>query len=221
MSLKHEDTFPCPRCGREQHFTIWRYLNIRDNPEELPGVLDGSVFDFTCSHCKVSVRVGYPLVYHDPDRKLLVVMTQDRNPEQVAIVLAQLKETDLFSPTMNGYILRGVTQPPELAEKVLISLENLDDRVIELYKAWIRTSYAAGHEGKEPSRILLVKSEVLQFLIFPEDGDNGMYGAEFQENAYRDAEKQMSAFFPKGLDDNLFVDEQWVAKLLTPGEALH
>ena len=221
MSLKHVDSFPCPRCGKEQQFTIWRYLNIRDNPEELPRVLDGSVFDYICAHCKVSVRVGYPLVYHDPDRKQLLVMTQERDPEQVYLILAQLFAADLFSPSLQGYTLRGVLQPPELAEKVLISMEALDDRVLELYKSWLIGRYASEHDGKEPDRVLFVRINEPQFLIFPEEGDAHMYGSAFQKEIYTETEKNFSAFFPAGREESLFGDQQWVAKLLAPGGTLH
>ena len=57
--------------------------------------------------------------------------------------------------------------------------------------------------------------------INPEEEETNVYGSSYQPESYQDPERNFSALFPEGREENLFVDQLWVAKLLAPGDALH
>ena len=65
MSLQHEETLKCTKCGAENRFTIHESVNVTLNPELKPQVLNGSLFKMTCASCGTQIIVNYDILYHD------------------------------------------------------------------------------------------------------------------------------------------------------------
>ena len=65
MSLQHEETLKCTKCGAENQFTIHESVNVTLNPELKPQVLNGSLFKMTCASCGTQIIVNYDILYHD------------------------------------------------------------------------------------------------------------------------------------------------------------
>ena len=220
MSLKRSEEIRCPRCGTEQQLTIWLYLNTADNPELRSRVMSGEIFDMTCSKCGYVSRIGYPLLYQDPDKKLVVGLMAERSQEQTEVLLQRLQSADLLGPRRRGYTIRAVMQPPDLAEKVLIAENGLDDRVIEIYKLMIRHTYEKDHGGETPDKLLLLGGDKLRFILFGDDPQR-MYFSDFQPETYQDLDRSFSPFFPKEAAENLFIDAQWAQQVLTPSDVVN
>ena len=65
MSLNNIISATCPNCKKEFPFEVWNCVNAQLNPEMREKVLNGSIFNFTCPHCKFSAHTEYPILYDD------------------------------------------------------------------------------------------------------------------------------------------------------------
>ena len=220
MSRIVDKKIPCPRCHAEVPFTFYEVINTEENPELKEKVMDGSVFDLDCPLCHRSSRIGYPLLYHDPLHSAMFMMTEDRTGEPILALVDFLRNSG-FLPDDPHLMLRGVHQPPELSEKVLIADEELDDRVVEILKSMISAAWRTAHQNNEPDLVVLdVVDDELTFIIL--DSPDGMPELQpFFMDAYDAALKTYKPFFPADPADNLFVDADWVRKLYEPGSVLH
>lgn len=219
MSHAAQRDIACPRCGHSQPFTIWESINGASDPALREKVISGEVFDYHCSHCGQTSRVGYPLLYHDPDRSLMIFMAQKEHREAAYQALDALLKFP-FSPAATGaYTLRAVTQPPELAEKILIMEHGLDDRVIEMNKLFIHANYMKDHPQAEVTHILLLFADQPRYLMLVE-GEALPLSSPFERATYEDIRQKYAAFFPTGRQANLFVDLDWAAQLMKPADRL-
>ena len=108
----------CPKCGREFAAPDLRSLNVAADPSLRERVKDGSVFVCKCPVCGADCLAPEPILYHDPDRRLLIAYTT----------------ADLSSEGLEGYTCRLVSSVGELIEKVKIFDAGLDDIALELCK---------------------------------------------------------------------------------------
>jgi len=72
MSVTEEKQVACPQCGQEQSITLWKSLNVAQNPEEKPRLYNGEINLLVCNKCGHKSFVPTPLLYHDLDRRIAV-----------------------------------------------------------------------------------------------------------------------------------------------------
>ena len=72
MSIISEALAPCSKCGQQHKVTVYRSINISENPELKDKVRDGSLFLWECPHCGQVNLAKYETLYHDPAKKLMV-----------------------------------------------------------------------------------------------------------------------------------------------------
>lgn len=129
MSIINEALAPCSKCGQQQKVTVYRSINVSENPELKAKVRDGSLFLWECPHCGQMNLARYETLYHDPSMKLMVWLLP-----QGEISETQMKAITMHTKAMGGYMLRRVNDMGELMEKVLIRDAQLDDVVLEMCK---------------------------------------------------------------------------------------
>ena len=136
MSMPTRETISCPECGHEQEFTLWRSVNVTLDPELKDKLIDGRLTTCTCDGCGYETQVVFSLLYHDMDRKLVVwlVPGDEEEPEGTDVGVPD----ELRDMIQRGYTHRFVRSSNELIEKVLIFDDQLDDRMIEFFKAVLR-----------------------------------------------------------------------------------
>ncbi|MDO4483731.1 MAG: CpXC domain-containing protein [Clostridia bacterium] len=209
---------PCPRCGNKQSFCFHETINVREQPELKAQVMDGSIFDMTCAVCGKVSRIGYPLLYHDPDSCLMVFMVDPGNREMAIEAMHKLITVPEVQMAVEDYMIRAVSQPPHLAEKILLRDEKLDDRTVELMKLSL-TAHVKERFGQEPDDIVLVKTDDLQFFVMRSpDGMPDLY--RFYPKGYVDTAAKYQAFYPTDPEENLFIDDDWASAFLTPADML-
>ena len=129
MSITKTAAAPCSRCGQQNNITIYRSINISENPELKDKVKDGSLFLWECPHCGQVNLARYETLYHDPSRKLMVWLLPEGELSET-----QMQAITMHTKAMGGYTLRRVDDMGSLMEKVLINEAGLDDVVIEMCK---------------------------------------------------------------------------------------
>jgi hypothetical protein len=129
MSMPLQSTFACHQCGNEQSFTYWQSLNATLDPDAKAELLSGSLIRFACERCHWTCNVGYPMLYHDMKQGLLIQMMDVPSlPPFPAMP---------FGAGRAKYRRRWVKTPAELQEKIRIFDSGLDDRLVELFKAYV------------------------------------------------------------------------------------
>lgn len=129
MSIISEALAPCSKCGAQNKVTVYRSINISENPELKDKVRDGSLFLWECPHCGQVNLARYETLYHDPAAKLMVWLIPEGEISET-----QMQAITMHTKAMGGYTLRRVNDMGSLMEKVLISDAGLDDVVLEMCK---------------------------------------------------------------------------------------
>ncbi len=129
MSIINQALAPCSRCGQQHQITVYRSINISENPELKDKVRDGSLFLWECPHCGQVNLAKYETLYHDPAAKLMVWLIPSGEVSET-----QMQAITMHTKAMGGYTLRRVNDMGSLMEKVLIKDAGLDDMVLEMCK---------------------------------------------------------------------------------------
>lgn len=129
MSITNEALAACSRCGQQNKITIYRSINISENPELKEKVMNGNLFLWECPHCGQVNLARYETLYHDPEAKLMIWLIPSGEISET-----QMAAITMHTKAMGGYTLRRVADMGALMEKVLIRNSGLDDAVIELVK---------------------------------------------------------------------------------------
>jgi hypothetical protein len=131
MSFTKQVDVVCPNCGRPQKFKIWQSLNVGVDPAEKERLLSGEICTLTCQSCGEESPVEHNLLYHDPERKLLIELRYEDSEKDSAL---EPTLENLCAVIAEGYRFRIVPTFKDLVEKVLIFDDRLDDRVVEVLK---------------------------------------------------------------------------------------
>lgn len=166
--------------------TVYRSINVSENPEYKDAVRSGSVFMWRCPECGTPNLVCYEMLYHDPDRKMMLWLLPDETLEAKASEMAAIEKA---VESMGDYTLRRCADVGSLMEKLLLAEAGLDDIVMELVK-WVTRREMA---EKDPS----MAGVPMKFyktgddgsgryivLSFPKDG--AMVGCTVGWNVYED-----------------------------------
>lgn len=129
MSITTQALAPCSKCGQQQTVTVYKSINISENPELKTKVRDGSLFLWECPHCGQVNLARYETLYHDPSTKLMVWLIPAGEISET-----QMQAITMHTKAMGGYTLRRVNDMGSLMEKVLINDAGLDDVVLEMCK---------------------------------------------------------------------------------------
>jgi len=129
MSIVSQALAPCRKCGQNQTVTVYRSINIAENPELKDKVRDGSLFLWECPHCGQVNLARYETLYHDPAAKLMVWLIPEGEISET-----QMQAITMHTKAMGGYTLRRVNDMGALMEKVLVRDAGLDDVVLEMCK---------------------------------------------------------------------------------------
>ena len=190
MSIINEALAPCSKCGQQHKVTVYRSINIADNPELKDKVKDGSLFLWECSHCKQVNLAKYETLYHDPAAKLMVWLIPSGEVSET-----KMQAITMHTKAMGGYTLRRVNDMGSLMEKVLINDAGLDDVVLEMCKYITKQEMlqkSVGQDKKEEflaSTFHFYKSEGegdARILTFMYGMDGQMLGVNIGWNVYQD-----------------------------------
>lgn len=172
MSQQRPYQIKCPKCGHRLAVELYESVNVKLNPELKDQLMLNQLNAVTCTECSLAFRVDKPLLYSDPDRKLLVywLPTPDDRIDD---------GEDQFSEWMRDMgklIPEGVDAPhvhlvfsrTELVERIFLMESGLDERAIEYVKYLIYSKNPAKLDPAE--KILLFDAQdstdtTLRFVV--------------------------------------------------------
>lgn len=170
----------CHNCGQASQQEGYPLINVAQDPSLKARVLDGSLFVWECPYCGARNLLKYPVLYHDPEARLMVwLLPGEENPSRE--VEAALKE-------LEGYTFRRVKEVGELIEKVKIREAGLEDTVMEMCKWVTRQELGAKNPDMASAALKFVRTEGADndlILAFPLNGQMQVVTVGF--NVYEDA----------------------------------
>jgi|GEM_PF-439612 len=205
----------CARCGKKNELTLRACVNVSLHPEEKEKILDGSFFHYTCPDCKETMSVTYPLLYDDMGKALMIYLLPDQTEEALKALNAQQKtwSADMLKAA-KVCTMRAVRNLHELSEKIKIADAGLDDRFVELSKAFVFAQFIKQTPGFEAVLVLFEQQNGKNGLtIFGKDGRR--LWAEFPEGLYDEVVSMFSDRLPKKESTEYeLIDAGWSMKVL-------
>lgn len=117
--MKRTEKVICSNCGKIHEIEAFPSINAAEEPELKAKAMSGEMFAWECPSCGTTNLATYPLLYHDPSEKLLLVLSAaPLNAESCP----------------EGYAGRQVSSVGEFIEKIKIFDAGLDDIIIEMCK---------------------------------------------------------------------------------------
>lgn len=187
MAFVRSISVTCPHCGKSYEVQAYGSVNAAQDPDLAERVRDGSLFVRECPSCGERNLVRSGMLYHDPDRKLMIWYL----PEGVSDEGLLSDKIDAAAGSLDGYELRRVSDVGSLIEKININAVGLDDMVIEMCKYVTRMELCQKSEDRSGElaaapfkffRLQGADSEIV--FTFPLDG--AMQGVNIGFNVYED-----------------------------------
>ena len=218
MSQSAVTTLTCPQCGHSQDFTVWHSVNVSQDPELKPRVLDRSLTTFACESCGGTASIEQDLLYHDMDRRLMILRRSGGGDDEG---LMDKSFGLLNAPSGNAYAFRLVATMNELVEKVLIWEDKLDDRSVEVFKevVWqaLEEDQRGGHGQLFYGGIVRQPGGEAEIeLVLSNDSGNLSMTLPL-ESEFRRLEKQIARCLPSAASQNgkwLRVDRDYARAIL-------
>ncbi|MBQ8838428.1 MAG: CpXC domain-containing protein [Bacteroidales bacterium] len=219
MSIIKESMAPCSKCGEKHTVTVYKSINVSENPELKDKVRSGGLFLWECPHCGQLNLARYETLYHDPVSKLMFWLLPEGELSET-----QMQAITMHTKAMGGYTLRRVNDMGSLMEKVLIADAGMDDVVVEMVKYVTRLEMVQKMIGEEKKEEFLSgkfhfyrcegegDERTLTFM-YPSEGQ--MMGVNVGWNVYQDCSgilernPQM-----KPTDGFVRIDAEWLASKL-------
>lgn len=217
MSVSKEMTITCPNCGKKTKTLVYNAVDASQNPELKASVLDGTIFMFQCPGCNDVARLHQDFVYSDPNRKLMIAYACTE--QSISDMESEISRTKEQYSAMGIAVSYRITRDAQsLSEKVLITEDGFDDRVVEVIKA----AYAQEAREQNPdtpfNRVQYISQATKGAgydLVFT-NGDEPVFSAQFTKADY----DRFAAFgkeqFPKTKHAHPYiVDEEWARECFT------
>lgn len=225
MTVKHSQTITCLKCKKKSRFDFYGSINTDLDPTLKQRVKNLDLFKFTCPHCGSEQFVAYSFLYHDMASKLMIYCCQ--NAEEVDKVRSLYAE-DFTTATdehgeecaidTTGYRRRIVIGIDALLEKIRIFENNLDDRVIEIYKILLygqmQPQLAALPGGDNIDGVFLDDGlDKSLSLVFIADGQ-AIGSIPFAQEVYDIIRQQYAPALEKHAKAEPVIDQDWAFDLL-------
>lgn len=153
----------CPGCFEDSSFKIYPSIDAKENPQLKEQIFNREIFKFSCPNCGEEILVAYNCTYTDPDNKYIVALLSEGEECEDSI-------------RVQGHTLRIVRSINEFVEKIALVEDNIDDKVIELYKIMLEDQFEDERPG---SKILGIyyggrnfEDNSLMFFIITENSEN-------------------------------------------------
>ncbi len=164
MSIIKKNIAACSKCGERQEITVYKSINVSENPELKEMVKDGSLFLWKCDSCGQANLAKYDTLYHDPENRIMVWLLPDENISE-----SQMHSISLHAKAIGNYKLRRVADTGSLMEKVLIFDSGLDDITVEMCKYVLKMEMVSKTADENAAREILT----MQLHFFRCSGEDG------------------------------------------------
>ncbi len=203
-SLFVQELHQCPVCLNEETVTIWQVIDAAADPDLKDKLLRKELLAQPCSNCGHTWLLGRPLLYRDPDRRLLYYCHAGETAAEGRAAVRQL-------PPAAGWQLRLIPDFNQLIEKIHIADHQCDDRLIEFIKlAVIRQ----GEQEVEVAAIHFLTANDQTFRFLLAGADSQWYSLDLESQIYLNAEELTAGHLPDISGEWQVIGQDYAAQLL-------
>ena len=199
----------CPACLEEGTFRICDFWDTADTPDIKERIFSRDIFRYRCSECGEEILVAYDCTYLDRDSGSIIMLVTDKSDDTI------IETTE--------YNLRVVRSINDFVEKIALIEDNVDDRIVELYKIMLEDQFEDERPGAKILGIYYGGKDEdgknLVFFIITENAQNcramlsfDVYDSisrQFGESAEKfDATSEINRDWAIGVLQNTFSDNQ-------------
>jgi hypothetical protein len=160
----------CPQCGHQQKVELYDSINVTQQPELKTALFENRLNRIQCESCEASFRVDKPLLYHDPDRNMLIHWMPDTAVSREEI----LDEFDRSMEELRAALPEDIEPPrvrlvftrAELVELIFIIEAGMEERVVEYIKYTIHTQNMKRVPPAEKQLLLNIQDSTAEELLF-------------------------------------------------------
>jgi len=215
MSRHHLSPFECPKCKTEYEIKVWESLNAELSPDAKIQLLEDKLFTSKCPNCSADNTVIYPILYHDMKNKTMIQLVfNTEGEESFRNTINKIKNNPNLPDIAvdSDYSYRVVFNANDFMEKIYILENNLDDRVIEIVKLVIKTTYVEKNPEINDSIMLFDPVTPYRLAIFI--NGKGTYSLELDMALYdKLAEAYKSKITEKSVDI-MCINQNWAISVL-------
>lgn len=183
MSKVHMEMITCSSCGAESAYRYWDMIDPMFDQKTKEKVINGELFTFTCPECGFQRRVTYDTIYQEMGKGIYIHLVTSEESYMQAVNL--YADRDEHSGTvLASEIVRIVLSQNQLSEKIRIFDEGLDDRVVEIIKAYYLGELYKQVPGFEAEEVLFYKNEQGGYEIAFLSKDGNHRTASFTRKMY-------------------------------------
>ncbi len=210
-----EADITCKKCGKTHKLTLRACVNVSLHPEEKQQVMDGSFFQYTCPDCGEKVSVSYPLLYDDMSKALMIYLLPDETEEALRKLNEQQSSwSEDMLKAAKVCTMRAVRTQNDLCEKIKIADAGLDDRFVELTKAFVFAQVMKQRPDLKPVMVLYEQQEGKDGLIVM-DKEGKTLWAEFPEGLYDEVVRMFKDIVEAKKSTNYeLIDANWSVAIL-------
>ncbi|MBR1477681.1 MAG: CpXC domain-containing protein [Lachnospiraceae bacterium] len=216
-------TTQCPFCGEVFEYPMYPEIVIPGDHKLKKKILNKSLFFPTCPRCKETSKLKPRCLYRNETKKEMFVVTDEQGDTEFEVLLKSgnihfndIHTDDDIVDFMKGmYKRRVVRNVDSFREKILLSDNNYDDRIIELMK--LSLSGLIEKENGEPVyRIFLEDTAGSRMMFTAILGSHAPYEYVTIEtaanvyNQYRD--KYLHRLGRPEEDEYIATDQKWARK---------
>ena len=143
MSQSSRYNLTCPKCKTPHEAVLYHSVNVEEEPDLRVQLLSGRLNAVACPSCGLTYRVDKPVLYNDPERRIMIYLMParlDQVPELEDQFLDMMKSVGNVVPDdEKAPHFHLVLSRSELVERVFVIEAGLDPRVIEYLKYSIYT----------------------------------------------------------------------------------
>ncbi len=197
----------CPACGESSSFKICSSIDISETPELLDKIFNRDLFRFSCPECGEEIMVAYNCT-----------LKNQKNASIVSLIASEDIASEESKLAVSGYSLRITRSINEFVEKLALLEDNIDDKVVELYKIMLEDQFEDERVGVKILGIYYggknEEDDSILFYIITENAENCR--ATLSMQTYRAIESQFSSSSEKYLSDSE-INRDWAIKVLQTG----
>lgn len=138
--MSHQRAYPiqCPKCRHGWSVELYESVNVKTDPTLREQLFANQLNAVTCPGCSFVFRVDKPLLYSDPERRLLIYwfpVPPDRRAEGEERFADWLREAGMVMPDgVQAPEVHLVFSRIELVERIFLREAGLDERIVEYIK---------------------------------------------------------------------------------------
>lgn len=118
----------CPRCHHQMTTNIQQVFDLRQDPQDKERLLSGQVNMASCPSCGFQSAIGIPLVYHDPEKELLLTYF----PSEMGLPINEQEK--VLGPLINQVVNRLPMEERKgylFTPQSMLTYDTLIERILE------------------------------------------------------------------------------------------